>query len=297
MTGPARDPAPRAAGASRAAPGGVRFRDGSLLVSRALEALASGPRPATELARAVFGLRRAPEALTRRLLAELLGADARVTKNGEGVWRLVPESSREAADRSLRTIPYVVVDVETTSGSPDRGGRILEIAAVRVEGGRVVGEFSTLVDPGVPVPPWISRLTGITDAMVADAPPFEEVADRVRREVEGRVFTAHNAPYDWRFLSREMGRARSLLPTGPRLCTLRLARRALPGLERRGLDALARYLDIPVEPRHRAGGDARATARVLLRLLEAAERRGVERWSDLEAWLDGKEPGGSRPEC
>lgn len=272
---------------------GVRFHDGTLLVSRALEALDGGPRPAAALARTVFGLRRAPEGLARRLLVELLGADGRVAVDAGGLWRRVRDPA--PADRSLRAIPFVVVDVEATAGSPDRGGRILEIAAVRVDRDRIVGEFSSLVDPGLPVPPWISRLTGIDDGMVAGAPPFAEIADRVRREVEGRVFTAHNAPYDWRFLSREMGRARSLLPAGPRLCTLRLARRALPGLERRGLDALARYFDIPVEPRHRALGDARATARVLLRLLEAAERCGVRRWSELRAWMAGGVPGDPGP--
>ena len=102
------------------------------------------------------------------------------------------------------------------------------------------------------------------------------------------MFVAHNAPFDWRFVTAEMRRASSLLPAGPRLCTLRLARRALPGLPRKGLDAVTRHYGIEIEGRHRAAGDAVATAGVLLRLLEEADRQGVTEWDGLQDWLSGR---------
>lgn len=264
---------------------GIRFSGASPLLARALEELRRGPRTSSRLAREVLGVRRGPAALAETLVGELLGNEASVRRDGSGAWRLVEPAPD--GDAPLRGLDYVVVDVETTGGSPARGDRITEIALVEVSGGRISGEFSTLVNPGRPIPRWITRLTGITGEMVADAPAFEEVADPVRERLEGRVFVAHNVPFDWRFVAEEMRRARSLLPEGPRLCTLRLARRALPGLSRKWLDGVSRYFDVEIEDRHRAAGDALATASVLLRLLELADRLGVQRWGEMEAWLGG----------
>lgn len=267
---------------------GLRFSGSSPLLARALEELRKGPRSSAFLARKVLGFRRAPEALARRLVAELLEGEESVCRDPSGSWRL-REPTPPAAAR-MDELDYVVVDVETTGSSPDRGDRITEIAVVEVSEGRVVDEFSSLVNPGRPIPGWISRLTGITTEMVEDAPPFSAVADLVRDRLEGRVFVAHNVPFDWRFVTHEMRRARSLLPEGPRLCTLRLARRALPGLRRKGLDGVSRYFDVEIEARHRAAGDALATATVLLRLLQLAERKGVVSWDDMRAWLGGAPP-------
>jgi DNA polymerase-3 subunit epsilon len=133
----------------------------------------------------------------------------------------------------------------------------------------------------------VSGLTGIDAALVAEAPPFERIADHVRQHLEGRVFVAHNVGFDWRFVAEEMRRARAVMPSGPRLCTVRLARRALPGVRRRGLDSLARHYDVEILGRHRAGGDARATAEILLRLLEQADRGGIRDWKQLDVWLAG----------
>lgn len=264
---------------------GVRFRDADALVARALATLEEAPRTSEALARRVLGLRRAPPGLAERLVGELLGGDPRVRVDAEGVWRL--RRVGRSAGRRLDELGYAVVDVETTGGVPRNGGRVVEVAVVRVRSGRIRGQFSSLVNPGVPLEPWVSRLTGISDRELADAPRFAEIGHLVRRELEGRVFVAHNAAFDWRFVSEEMRRAGSLLPTGPRLCTLRFARRALPGLERRGLDAVAAYYGIEVRPRHRAAGDAVATARLLLRLLDEASRRGIEEWGPLRRWLRG----------
>lgn len=267
---------------------GLRFREGTELLGRAVEALQKSPRSTDDLAREVFGLRSAPKELAERMVDELLGGDDRVRRDEGGVWRL--SGGDGAPEGSLSELEYAVVDVETTGTSPGDGARMTEIAVMQVSGGVLVDEFSTLVDPARPIPPWISRLTGITDEMVRDAPAFEEVAPRVRRMLEGRVFVAHNVGFDWRFVTEEMRRASSLLPVGPRLCTLRLARRALPELDRRGLDALAEHYGVEVEDRHRAAGDARATVTILNRLLEEADRTGVSRWSEMRRWLGGEQP-------
>lgn len=267
---------------------GLRFESPSPLVGRALEEVRKGPRSTEALARKVLGVRNAPGELAARLLDELLGGHRALHVDGGGVWRLRETPGPEGA--RLRELDYAVVDVETTGSSPARGDRVTEIAAVQVSGGKIVGEFSSLVNPRRPIPPWISDLTGITQEMVDDAPPFEEVAGLLRERLEGKVFVAHNVPFDWRFVTEEMRRAASLAPEGPRLCTLRLSRRALPQLPGKGLDAMARYYGIEIAGRHRAAGDALATATLLVRLLEEADRLGVTRWNEMNDWLSGSPP-------
>ncbi len=264
---------------------GVRFSGSSGLVDRALELLAEGPRSTRELARRVLGVRAGPDAVARALVEELLRGEPRARADRRGTWRLTDRITEPEV--ALGRVRFTVVDVETTGGLAERGGRITELAAVRVEGGELVDVFSTLVDPGVPVSPWVSRLTGISNPMLRAAPPFREVCDEIRERLEGRVFVGHNASYDWRFLSQEMRRARAVMPRGPRLCTLQLTRRLLPGLERRGLDSLARYYGVEIEERHRARGDAIATARVFLRLLDESGRRGISTWRELRRALAG----------
>lgn len=263
---------------------GLRFAPQSNLVARALSAIADRPRSTTSLAREVFDLLQAPPGLAARLLFELLGRDDRAVVDAEGVWSLAPRQAT-LAERSLSELRYAVVDVETTSGSPGGGGRIIEIAVIEVERGRVVDEFVSLVDPGCAVPYFISRLTGISDPMLRHAPAFEELSDDIRKRLGGRVFVAHNATFDWRFLTEEMRRARAVAPEGPRLCTVHLVRRVLPGLRRRGLDSVADYYGVRIEGRHRAGGDARATAAVFVRMLADVERRGLTTWGALQNWL------------
>lgn len=130
---------------------------------------------------------------------------------------------------ALRSLHYVVVDVETTGGSVDRGDRITEFAALCVDGtGKVIEEFQTLVNPERPIPPFITRLTNITEEMVRDAPRFSEIAGEVARILDGRIFVAHNAAFDWHFVSRELERATGLVLEAPRLCTVRMARRLVP---------------------------------------------------------------------
>jgi DNA polymerase-3 subunit epsilon len=181
---------------------------------------------------------------------------------------------------------FVVVDVETTGTSHGGGDRVTEVAAVAVECGVVTEEFQSLVNPGRPIPWRITDLTGISNAMVAGAPAFHEIADELSRTLAGRTFVAHNAAFDWGFLSAEFARAgRPEALEGSPLCTVRMARRLLAHLPRRNLDSVAQHYGVEIDGRHRALGDARATARVLLGLLRDVEPHGVETLEGLYRWL------------
>lgn len=288
----------RVTGTAPGAPPGIRFGHAAGLLDEAVALLEEKPRSSEVLARRVLGVAAGPTELASELVRTLLG-DHPGVRLRDGLWQL--EDAPAAEPVPLDAIPFTVVDVETTGGLAERGGRIVEIAAIRVQGGELIDSFATLVDPGIRINPWVVRLTGIADRMVRGAPRFEEVCDELLERLEGRVFVAHNVSYDWRFLGAEMQRARSLLPQGPRLCTLRLARRLIPGLPRGGLDSLADYYGIEIVERHRARGDAIATARILVHLLAEAERRGVSTWPALEEWLSRSPhvkpggPSGDRP--
>jgi len=266
---------------------GLRFAAHTPLVQRALETVSREPMDTPDLAREVFGLMQAPPGLASRLVFDLLGEDSRFSVDAQGVWRLVERPVLVGRIR-LSDTKFAVVDVETTGSSVTKGARIVEFSAVSVEGGDIRGEYTTLVNPEAWIPGWITRLTGIEPRMVESAPRFRDIAARVRAALEGRVFVAHNVGFDWRFVAEELRMANSILPEGPRLCTVRMARRVLPGLRRRGLDSLSRYYDVDIVNRHRAGDDARATAVILLRMLEAADRQGIVYWDQLEDWIAGR---------
>jgi DNA polymerase III subunit epsilon len=194
-------------------------------------------------------------------------------------------------DPPLDLLDYVVVDCETTGGSPGRGDRITEIAAVRVDRhGRVQDEFRSLVNPTRPIPRLITRLTNITEDMVTGAPLFVEVAPRLQQILAGAVFVAHNAPFDLRFVKWEMKRGDFGPPRGRVLCTARLARKTLPELRSRSLDALIHFYGIHCEARHRAYDDARATVDVLVRLLDRTEEDGIGTWAALHELLSRRKP-------
>ncbi len=173
------------------------------------------------------------------------------------------------ASESLEHARFAVVDVETTGVRALHGGRILE-------GGTVHLAFEALLDPGTPIPLWVARLTGITDGMVAGRPRFGDVVAGLGRALEAAVFVAHNARFDWRFLAAEYALAGVPAPGGKPLCTVRLTRRLAPELRHRGLDHVAAYFGIENPARHRAFGDALATAQILRALIGRAGERGVE---------------------
>jgi DNA polymerase-3 subunit epsilon len=175
-------------------------------------------------------------------------------------------------DRLIEGTDFVVVDVETTGMSPVED-RITEIAMMRVRDGRIAEEFSTLVNPLMTIPAYITDLTGIDNIMVAEAPTAREVVPSMTEFLGDSVFTAHNASFDWSFVSSTARRERLLELANDRLCTVRLTRRILPFLPSRSLGPVARFLDITIPQRHRASGDAYATALILIRYLTYLQRK------------------------
>ena len=161
---------------------------------------------------------------------------------------------------------YVVVDIETTGGRA-ANHRVTEIGAVRVCKGEVVGKFSTLVNPGRRIPGNITRLTGISDQMVAGAPGFGGVAQAFREFVGDAIFVAHSAPFDYGFLRAEFARLGEDFRR-PTLCTVVAMRKFFPGLPSYRLAGLAEYFGIPLESHHRALCDAEATAELLKLIVE-----------------------------
>jgi len=252
------------------------------LVRIAADTLAAGPTDTLALAHKVLGLKGHPGAASAAIF-QLLGTDPRFRVDAKGVWSL--DASVVPLGVPLGEVPFSVVDVETTGGSAQRGHRIIDISIVDVLGGRVVDEYQTLVNPGSAISPMIVSLTGITTDMVRGAPYFDHVADEVAQRLTGRVFVAHNATFDWGFVSTELLRATGDAPDVPQLCTVRMCRRLVPALRRRNLDEVTRHFGVPIHDRHRAHGDALATARVLLRLLDEAAGRGIEDLATLQWYL------------
>ena len=162
--------------------------------------------------------------------------------------------------------PLAVVDLETTGTRPTRD-RITEIGIVLLDGGQITETWSSLVNPGIGIPPAIQSLTGISNAMVAEAPPFEALAEAIAGRLAGRLFVAHNARFDLGFLKNALGalghefRPRSL-------CTLKLSRRLYPNERRHNLGVLIERHGLAAGDRHRALGDATATADFLRHLRE-----------------------------
>ena len=187
----------------------------------------------------------------------------------------------------LRHGTFVVVDLETTGTSPASGAMITEIGAVKVRGGEVLGEFHTLVNPGSPIPPFITVLTGITDAMVAPAPLFDEVLPAFLEfcgSADETILIAHNAPFDIGFLKHAAQTQSYPWPSFTVLDTVKIARRTLAKDETPNvkLGTLAQYFGLAEPPTHRALDDARATVHIFHHLLERLGNVGVETLEDLQ---------------
>jgi DNA polymerase-3 subunit epsilon len=167
--------------------------------------------------------------------------------------------------------PLAIVDLETTGAHPAHD-RVTEIAVIEVDGGEVREEWSTLVNPETPIPAAIQALTGITNDMVAGAPTFGRLARDLHERLDGRLFVAHNARFDYGFLRREFARAGLEFRTKT-LCTVRLSRRLYPGYAHHNLDSLIERHGLACRARHRALGDADAVWQFLR---VATEERGDE---------------------
>ena len=250
------------------------------LIHLAASVLEKGPMHTVALAHEALGLTGNPGAASAAVFT-LLGPDSRFRVDGEGVWSM----PGPRPGTPLSELCYAVVDVETTGGSYAHGHRMTEIAIYEVRCGVVEDEYRSLVNPGRSIPRHIAALTGINDRMVASAPFFDHIAADVLERLEGRIFVAHNVRFDWGWVSRQLAEALGEVPDVERLCTVQMARRLLPRLRRRNLDEVARHYGIDVAGRHRAHGDALATARILIRLLDEAGREGLADLDALRAFL------------
>jgi DNA polymerase-3 subunit epsilon len=197
----------------------------------------------------------------------------------------------DLASLALEDAPYVVFDIETTGSSAGKGG-ITELGALKLVRGDVVDEFSTLVNPGRPIEPFVVRLTGITDRMVATAPTVPEAMASFEEFVEGSVIVGHNVHFDCSFITA--ARDGTPLPN-PILDTLRLARCLVPGLRRYRLASLVSHFGVRAMPNHRALSDAAATAGVFLRLLKLLRSAGVRSVGEA-ATLRGRGYGRIKPQ-
>lgn len=231
-----------------------------------------------ELLDIVFGGRGRDSEFGRWFLGALLADDPRFRERiDHGEWVLVDE---HVLDRELASAPFVVVDLETTGHRPDDGG-VTEIGAIRLEGLRVAARFESLVHPGRPIPSFVTKLTGISDAMVAGAPTLSDVIAEFARFSEGAVLVAHNAAFDARLLDhacrRWLGRPLAM----PALCTVKLAQRLLPEQRRTSLEALSEYFGLDSGKRHRAMADAERTVELLARFVPMLQERGARTVKDL----------------
>ena len=170
---------------------------------------------------------------------------------------------------------YAIVDIETT-GSYAAANGITEISIHLSDGQHVTGKYSTLINPGQPIPPYISAMTGITDKMVATAPRFEEVAENIFNLLHDKIFIAHNVSFDYSFIKGHLKDAGYDLNT-KKLCTVRLSRKIFPGFPSYSLGKLSHSLGIKITDRHRAGGDAEATAKIFHLLVANDKEQHIQK--------------------
>jgi len=209
----------------------------------------------------------------------LLLPDAQFKKDREGCWS-IDIKEKNTNSPYLDEAVFTVVDVETTGGRPPLH-RIIEIAAVKVAGGKIDGNYSSLINPGRYIPHFVAGMTGINEDMISSMPPADEVMPSFLDFLGNSVFVAHNAPFDLMFVNHELQNMELEALPNRVLCTQLLAKRLMPELEKLSLDSLAAALAIPIEGRHRALGDATATARILIAFLNKAAEMGIERVEEL----------------
>lgn len=161
---------------------------------------------------------------------------------------------------------YAIVDIETTGGHADKNG-ITEIAIFIHNGKKITEKFVTLINPEMSIPPFLEHYTGITNQMVENAPIFSEVAEKIYHLLQPHIFVAHNVNFDYSFVKHHLQQSGYDLNT-KKLCTVRLSRKVFPGLRSYSLGNLCASLNINLQNRHRAFGDAAATVKVLERILK-----------------------------
>jgi DNA polymerase-3 subunit alpha (Gram-positive type) len=245
----------------------------SLLINETIALLRSfgGKASAVSVVDFVMKIRRPDPYLAKLLVADLIARDPRLVLNEDTV-ELVSDGF---FNRDLGETEFVVFDLETT-GAKAPPCRITEIGAYRVRSGEVMESFHTLVDPEMPIPWFITNLTGITDQMVAGAPKFADIAHEFLGFIGDSILVAHNSGFDMRFLNFEIGRVfGSYRVANPCLCTVQLSRKLLPDILNHKLKTVAEHYSIDLTNHHRASADAFATAHIFVNLLAKLSDRGV----------------------
>ncbi len=181
---------------------------------------------------------------------------------------------------------YAIVDIETTGGHASGNG-ITEIAIIVHDGSRILKQFTSLVNPGQNIPMHITALTGISNAMVASAPVFEDLAEEIYNILRDQIFVAHNVNFDYSFVKHQLNQSNFELNV-KKLCTVRLGRKIFPGLPSYSLGNLCRSVGIDIENRHRAEGDARATVELFEKMIQAGGQQQIDlmlKKTSSEQWL------------
>lgn len=237
-----------------------------------------------QITQSIFQLNNATEELAAAMIRDLIQNDPRFSIEGSEL--AIHKDDIES--QLLNEINFIVIDIEAIGG---RGipSRMIEMGACSVRAGTVTGEYETLVNPELPLPPFIANLTGITSEMLRVAPAFAEIVESWLNFAGDSVIVAHNSTFDVTLLNHEIARIFPGRRMGnAELCTVELARRLLPSLDSHNLDALAEHYGFEISHRHRAAGDARATAQVLLRLLDELETHGVRTLAEARDFRVGK---------
>lgn len=250
----------------------------SLLVNETIAFLkaSGGSVSVNDVVDSVMKINHAEANLAKLLVSDLAETDPRLNLREETLELVLPEND----SRLLFETDFVVFDLETT-GAKCPPCRVTEIGAYKIERGKITGEFQTLVNPGIAIPLFITQLTGISNAMVRNAPVFRDVAKDFLEFIGDAVLVAHNAHFDMRFLNHEIGRIYDNYRVGnPHLCTVQLSRKLLPHIENHRLNTVANHFSIYLENHHRAACDAHATAKIFVNLLHQMNDAGIK---DLKA--------------
>ena len=229
------------------------------------------PTPSHLIGQRILELRLRDRREMRRHVRRLLSQDSRFQEVHAGLWEAL---NHDYGCQRLEEAEFRVLDLEVTGSDPRTNG-IIEVAVFGLHGARILPLLSTLLDPGVPIPANIQRLTGIDESMVRGAPSFAEILPQLLQVLEGGVFVAHNAAFDYHFLKTWIERLTGQRFTAPHLCTVKLSQRLIEAKNSRKLHHLALQLGIPLPNRHRAHDDAYATARILLQLVELLQARAI----------------------
>jgi DNA polymerase III epsilon subunit family exonuclease len=210
--------------------------------------------------------------------------DHRFQEVHAGLWETLDHAYGEMP---LDRADFRVLDLEVTGSDPHKNA-IIDVAVFSVKKGKVRPLLSTLIDPQMPIPNTIQRLTGIDPGMVEGAPQFEEVLPSLVDALAGGVFVAHNVSFDYNFLKTWLERVSGERFTRPHLCTVKLSQLLLdPSTGSRKLHNLARTFGIPLQNRHRAYDDAHATALILVELLKELPARNIHTLADLKLYESG----------